>query len=1003
MLVRPRRSRKLERWRSMTIIRNDGMLVVAAFLVFWSGCFLQHTAAHTHPDDQAALNALSDAWNQVSVSSPWIGDDGCDSYVGVLCDEISGRVTQLNLASQNISGVIPPEIGNFPSLESLELSINPLLTGNLPKELGKLLNLKSLSIQQCGITGPIPVELSNLSKLEFLALNSNKMLGALPHQLGKLTKLYWFDISVNGFSQALPVSTANNDSLGLDTMTSIKHFHFNNNSLNGNIPQEIFNLPNLIHLLLDSNQLFGTIPTNVSIAPIQIMRLDNNKLIGPIPEEFGTIKSLTEIHVSNNALTGIIPDLSACKDLRLLDTTNNQFDPQLIPAFFTSGGVGMNALQTLYMRSSNLVGPIPSAIFNLPNLEKIDLGNNGLNGTLTFGNVGPLLQIVDLEGNEIDAIAGTPKRNGVNSNFDQLLLKGNPLCTESLVTAEQFCVADPGTSMYWPQSPVCDGKTCTTAGQYLDGSTCSCGNALVCDMILNSPPFQVLDEDHIDALEADLADLFSEDKRVKEKLVPTPGQTTLDPQQLYIERANITENNRITFTVGIFPPNGRDWTAVEVQFITTFLFNNSVHLPPRQGPYNMIRFQQPRMGLTSKSSLGLGALIGIIAGGVAVFVIVLLIGFYAFRQKRRADRAEVLTRPFASWGNGGGSDNGAAPQLKGARWFSVNELKKATNNFSASSQIGVGGYGKVYKALLASGEVVAVKRAQEGSMQGATEFKNEIELLSRVHHRNLVGLVGFCYEHGEQMLVYEFMSYGTLRDHLLGNVGDHLSWQARLNIALGSAKGLSYLHELANPPIIHRDIKSTNILLDDKMTAKVADFGLSKLAPDDGAGKAHVSTQVKGTLGYLDPEYYMTQRLSEKSDVYSFGVVLLELLTARAPIEKGKYIVREVRTALDKGGIAALRPMLDRFINEAPSTELEDFLRLALQCVEEAAKDRPTMNEVVKDLERIGGHSFSSSVMLTGPDGRPLKDPYNDEVFLGKETQFQYSGGFTVPTEVIPK
>ncbi|EFJ36446.1 hypothetical protein SELMODRAFT_78967, partial [Selaginella moellendorffii] len=178
--------------------------------------------------------------------------------------------------------------------------------------------------------------------------------------------------------------------------------------------------------------------------------------------------------------------------------------------------------------------------------------------------------------------------------------------------------------------------------------------------------------------------------------------------------------------------------------------------------------------------------------------------------------------------------------------FSIAELKKATNNFISSSEIGSGGYGKVYKGTLSTGEEVAIKRAQEGSLQGAGEFKNEIELLSRVHHRNLVGLIGFCYESGEQMLVYEYMPNGTIREHLPDRM-EMLSWRKRLEIAVGSAKGISYLHELANPPIIHRDIKSSNILLDEKFVAKVADFGLSKLVPQTD-GKGHVSTQVKGTL-----------------------------------------------------------------------------------------------------------------------------------------------------------
>ncbi|KAF5803154.1 putative protein kinase RLK-Pelle-LRR-VIII-1 family [Helianthus annuus] len=186
-----------------------------------------------------------------------------------------------------------------------------------------------------------------------------------------------------------------------------------------------------------------------------------------------------------------------------------------------------------------------------------------------------------------------------------------------------------------------------------------------------------------------------------------------------------------------------------------------------------------------------------------------------------------------------------------------------------------------------------------------------------------------------------------------GIAGMKLSWMKRLEIALGSAKGLTYLHELANPPIIHRDIKSNNILLDDHMNAKVADFGLSKLLGDESKG--YVSTQVKGTLGYMDPEYYMTQQLTEKSDVYSFGIVLLELLTARSPIYKGKYIVREVKEAMGKAGDPnGIYTILDRSLGSLQTLGgLTKFTSLAMSCVQDSGPDRPKMAEVVRELESI--------------------------------------------------
>lgn len=333
------------------------------------------------------------------------------------------------------------------------------------------------------------------------------------------------------------------------------------------------------------------------------------------------------------------------------------------------------------------------------------------------------------------------------------------------------------------------------------------------------------------------------------------------------------------------------------------------------------------------------------------------------------------------------------------------------------------------KQMLDGGEMVAIKRAKQGSVQGGSEFKNEIELLSRVHHKNLVGLVGFCFEQEEQMLVYEYIPNGTLGENLTGKTGIQLDWGRRLRIALGSARGLTYLHELADPPIIHRDIKSANILLDMNLTAKVADFGLSKLISDGGAeagGKSYVSTQVKGTLGYLDPEYFTTMQLSEKSDVYSFGIVLLELITARTPLQDGKFIVRLVNAALNSGGISGLQEeLMDPFLKKCaitdPLTGFKRFLSLALSCIEESGSGRPTMREVVKELESIVEMGSPADSMLPRRDDSvhvkmdwspfsyynrdmeagnssgnvPKKEGYND--------LFEYSGAYNMSHTILPK
>lgn len=277
----------------------------------------------------------------------------------------------------------------------------------------------------------------------------------------------------------------------------------------------------------------------------------------------------------------------------------------------------------------------------------------------------------------------------------------------------------------------------------------------------------------------------------------------------------------------------------------------------------------------------------------------------------------------------------------------------ATDGFNITTQVGQGGYGKVYRGTLSDKTEVAIKRASEGSLQGQNEFLTEIEILSRLHHRNLVSLVGYCDEEEEQMLVYEFMSNGTVRDCISDKSKDTVDFSTRLGISLGAAKGILYLHTEADPPIFHRDIKASNILLDSNLEAKVADFGLSRLAPildDEGTLPNHVSTVVKGTPGYVDPEYFLTHKLTDKSDVYSIGVVFLEMLTGMPAISHGKNIVREVKLAHDA---RIMFSIIDKRMGHYPSEIVERFTVLALRCCQDKPENRPSMLEIVRQLENL--------------------------------------------------
>ncbi|XP_076952550.1 proline-rich receptor-like protein kinase PERK15 [Bidens hawaiensis] len=423
------------------------------------------------------------------------------------------------------------------------------------------------------------------------------------------------------------------------------------------------------------------------------------------------------------------------------------------------------------------------------------------------------------------------------------------------------------------------------------------------------------------------------------------------------------------------------------------------------------------------SATNIPIIIGGIAAAVAVFLAIVVIcllckkkkkkGYYIHEQGPEVGGPYYYGKPdhVVKVGNGGGGwgqspqppPMNASNEFPGPRvsvasvkmpmafsryQFSYDELVIATRGFTQYNILGQGGFGYVHKGVLPNGQDIAVKSLKTGSGQGEREFQAEVEIISRVHHRHLVSLVGYCISDGQRMLVYEYVPNNTLEFHLHGKGQVVMDWQTRMRIAVGSAKGLAYLHEDCHPRIIHRDIKSANILLDHDYEAKVADFGLAKLTTGNDT---HVSTRVMGTFGYLAPEYASSGKLSEKSDTFSFGVMLLEILTGRKPIDPETEYMNDslvewarplIAKATEDGDYNELvDPHLKSNYNH---TEMEQMASCAAAGVRHSARRRPKMSQIVRALEGIASLDSLDEKETTGLDTNESRvydtQAYNDDM-----------------------
>ncbi|PIN09587.1 Serine/threonine protein kinase [Handroanthus impetiginosus] len=457
-----------------------------------------------------------------------------------------------------------------------------------------------------------------------------------------------------------------------------------------------------------------------------------------------------------------------------------------------------------------------------------------------------------------------------------------------------------------------------------------------------------------------------------------------------------SDTNNLTVSIG--PDTSADFTNAIMNGLEIMKISNDA-----RSLIGLLSVEDLLVLPPKKSKMGI--IIGSVAGGVAALLFIGLCYFCLITRRSKEPQQGSSWLPLPLYGNSltvtkmstTSQKSGTASCISLAssnlgRFFTFQEIMDATNKFDESLLLGVGGFGRVYKGTLEDGTRVAVKRGNPRSEQGLAEFRTEIEMLSKLRHRHLVSLIGYCDERSEMILVYEYMANGPLRSHLYGTDLPPLSWKQRLEICIGAARGLHYLHTGAAQSIIHRDVKTTNILLEENFVAKVADFGLSKTGP--ALDQTHVSTAVKGSFGYLDPEYFRRQQLTEKSDVYSFGVVLMEVLCTRPALNpvlpREQVNIAEWAMTWQKKGM--LDQIMDKnLVGKVNTASLKKFGETAEKCLAEHGVDRPSMGDVLWNLEYALQLEETSSALMEPDDnstnhipGIPLTtlEPFDNSVSM---------------------
>lgn len=845
-----------------------------------------------------------------------IVDLSMNQFIGGL-DGISNCTSflkEIHLDFNSLSGHLPDSLFSISSLEQLSISGNNF-SGNLSEKLSKLSSLKSLVIYANRFSGLLPNVFGNLTQLEKLIAHSNSFLGPLPSSLSMCSKLRVLD--------------------------------FRNNSLSGFISLNFTGLPSLYTLDLASNRFSGGIPISISNSQkLEVLSLAKNELTGEITHDFANLKSLLFLSLSNNSfvnLSGALSVLQKCKNLTTLILTEN-FHGEEIPKTV----IVFENLMVLALGNCALTGHIPIWLLNCRNLQVLDLSWNRLNGNIPAW-IGQMENLFYLDFSN----------NSLTGEIPKSLMELKRLISLNCNSSNSTNTA--GIPLYVKRNQSANGLKYNQASSFppsillsnnrISGKICPEIGKLkqlhVLDLsknnITGTIPDSICEMRNLEVLDLSSNNLYGSMPASFNKL------TFLSKFSVafnHLSGAIPTGGQFLSFPCSSFEGNpGLVWA-----FDSNCRILDNVGLKHKK-PSN----ENPKFGrngiLVITISVGMG---------IAFLLAILLL---------KTSKSVKLEIPITDLDEEIGGTNRVAESLSSSKLvlfqnsickdISVGDLIKSTNNFNQANIIGCGGFGLVYKANFPNGLKAAVKRLSGDSGQMEREFQAEVEALSRAQHKNLVSLQGYCRHFADRLLIYSYMENGSLDYWLHEKIdgGSSLNWDHRLKVARGSSHGLAYLHKVCEPNIVHRDIKSSNILLDENFEAHLADFGLSRLIrPYD----THVTTDLVGTLGYIPPEYSQTLVATFKGDVYSFGVVMLELLTGRRPVEvcKGKNCRDLVSWVIQMKSEKRELEIIDSAIWEkGREKEFLDVLSVAIKCIDQDPRRRPPIEQVVMWLDSVGTES----------------------------------------------